>query len=158
MAHFFFIPFLLWIIFNNKKIKTMFSKITLFLVSFLFTTFIMANDHVPVSGIIKTDEAKVLAIKYRPSTNEAVFTLSNRTRYTQEVIIVSKAEIDSLSSCECSIQRLLDTPQFKIVSIINNDTEKFYLYYEYREPEFYEHDSRDWIDYNEEGFDEFLFK
>ena len=137
----------------------MFSKITLFLISFLFTTTVMANDHVPVSSIIKTEETKVLQVKYRPSTNEAVFTLSNRTRYTQGVVIVSKAEIDSLSSCECKVQPLLDTPQFKIVSIISNDdTEKFYLYYEYREPEFYETDSRDWIDYDEEGFDEFLFK
>ena len=136
----------------------MFSKITLFLISFLFTTTVMANDHVPISGIIKTEEAKILQVKYRPSTNEVVFTLSNRTRYTQGVTIVSKAEIDSLSICECSIQPLLDAPPFKIVSIINDDTERFYLYYEYREPEFYEYDSRDWIDYEEEGFDEFLFK
>ena len=136
----------------------MFSKITLFIISFSFTTFIMANDHEPVSGIIKTEETKILQVKYRPSTNEVVFTLSNRTRYTQEITIVSKAEIDSLSNCECSIQPLLDAPPFKIVSIINDDTERFYLYYEYREPEFYEYDSRDWIDYEEEGFDEFLFK
>jgi len=136
----------------------MFSKITLFLISFLFTTTVMANDHVPISGIIKTEEAKILQVKYRPSTNEVVFTLSNRTRYTQGVTIVSKAEIDSLSICECSIQPLLDAPPFKIVSIINDDTERFYLYYEFREPEFYEYDSRDWIDYEEEGFDEFLFK
>ena len=136
----------------------MFSKITLFLISFLFTTTVMANDHVPISGIIKTEEAKILQVKYRPSTNEVVFTLSNRTRYTQGVTIVSKAEIDSLSICECRIQRLLDAPPFKIVSIITNDTERFYLYYEFREPEFYEYDSRDWIDYEEEGFDEFLFK
>ena len=135
----------------------MFSKIY-FLFFFLFTTIVMANDHVPISGIIKTEEAKILQVKYRPSTNEVVFTLSNRTRYTQGVTIVSKAEIDSLSICECRIQPLLDTPQFKIASIINGDTERFYLYYEYREPEFYEFDSRDWIDSEEEGFDEFLFK
>lgn len=67
----------------------MFSKITLFIISFLYTTFITANDHVPVNGIIKTEEIKVLAVKYRPSTNEVVFTLSNRTRYTQKVIILS---------------------------------------------------------------------
>ena len=136
----------------------MFSKITLFIISFLYTTFITANDHVPVNGIIKTEEIKVLAVKYRPSTNEVVFTLSNRTRYTQKVIIISKSELNSLSDCECRIQPLLDTPQFKIVSIINDDTERFYLYYEYREPEFYETDSRDWIDYDEEGFENSLSK
>lgn len=138
----------------------MFNKITLlFLVSFLYTTFIMANDHVPVSGIVKTEETKILQVKYRPSSNEVVFTLSNKTRYTQVITIVSKSELDSLSNYGCSIQQLLDTPQFKIISIINNDdTEKFYLYYEFREPEFYETDSRDWIDYDEEGFDDFLFK
>lgn len=137
----------------------MFSKIIIFIVSFLLTTFIMANDHVPVNGLIKTEETKVLEVKYRPSTNKIVFTLSNRTRYTQNVVIVSKAKLDSLSNCECSIQKLLDTPQFKIVSIINNDdTERFYLYYEFRETEFYETDSRDWIDYEDEDFDNFLFK
>lgn len=136
----------------------MFSKIIIFIVSYLYITFTIANDHVNVSGIIKTGETKVLEVKYRPSTNEVVFTLSNKTRYTQSVVIVSNTKLDSLSNCGCNIQKLLDTPQFKIVSIINNDTEKFYLYYEFREPEFYETDSRDWIDYDEKSFDEFLFK
>lgn len=135
----------------------MFSKIY-FLFFFLFTTIVMANDHVPISGIIKAKEIVVLEVKYRPSTNEVVFTLSNKTRYTQQVTIVSKVELDTLSSCSCIEQPLLDTPSFKIVSIINGDTERFYLYYEYREPEFYEFDSRDWIDSEEEGFDDFLFK
>lgn len=136
----------------------MFNNITLFLISFLFTTFIMANDHVPVSGIIKTEKAKILQVKYRPSTNEVVFTLSNRTRYTQKVTIVSKTELDAVSFCDCTVEITLDTPSFKIVSINNGDTERFYLYYEYREPEFWETDSRDWIDSEEEGFDDFLFK
>jgi hypothetical protein len=136
----------------------MFSKIIIFIVSYLLTTSVIANDHVPINGLIKTEETKVLEVKYRPSTNEAVFTLSNKTKYTQNVVIVSKAEVDSLSNCECSVQPLLDTPEFKLLSIINKDTEKFYLYYEYREPEFYETDSKDWIDYEEEGYDNFLFK
>lgn len=138
----------------------MYSKIIyfFFLFALLFTTTVMANDHVPISGIVKEEEIVILDVKYRPSTNEVVFTLSNKTRYTQKVTIISKAELDILSFCDCIVQPLLDTPSFKIVSIINGDTERFYLYYEYREPEFYEFDSRDWIDNEEEGFDEFLFK
>ena len=82
----------------------------------------MANDHVPVSGIVKEEEIVVLEVKYRPSTNEVVFTLSNKTRYTQKVTIISKAELDILSFCDCIVQPLLDTPEFKIVSISKDDT------------------------------------